>query len=561
MTINVLIVDDEENICFTLGRFLRDEGYIVATAEDFDTALVKIQEVEFDLVFADILLKGHTGIDILKAVNQKNLNCPVIMITGVPTVETASEAVRLGAFDYLPKPVLQEDLLKATKAAIRHKELIDEKIRYKSNMEAIFSSVKDALICVDRELNIIDINTSAEKICGIMRNTCRGKSFAALKPACSGRCIRVLQETIASKKTVEYTQVPCEFPDKNQVVTLTASPLLAPNSELMGGLLTVRDQTRLFALERDLKLRRTCHNIIGKNEKLQEIFSLIDTLADVKTTVLISGESGTGKELVAEALHFKGTNPDKPLVKVNCSALSENLLESELFGHIKGAFSGAIKDRVGRFELAHGGTIFLDEVGEMSPRMQLRLLRVLQEQEFEKVGDSTTIKVDVRVIAATNLNLLEEVNAGRFRKDLYYRLKVVEIRLPLLQQRKEDIPLLVDHFVSVFNKQFGRQIKTLSQDVQKAFMNYPWPGNIRELQHTIEHAFILCRTDVIELEHLPREVLPENRPQLNPGTKNGILQALEKTRWNITEAAKELNVSRQNLYRKMKYYKISRSRD
>ena len=561
MTINILIVDDEENICFTLGRFLRDEGYTVTTVQEFDAAIAKIGECEFDLVFADILLKGHSGIDILKAVNRKNLNCPVIMITGVPTIETASDAVRLGAFDYLPKPVLQDELLKAATAAIRHKALVAEKIRYKFNMEAIFSSVKDALISVDKQLNIIDVNRAAEEICGIQRNTCQGRPLASLGLACSGQCISAVRETISSKKTMEYPQVMCNRPHKDQVVTLTASPLMGPDSEPMGGLLTVRDQTRLFLLERDMKLRRTCHNIIGKNEKLQEIFSLIDTLADVKTTVLISGESGTGKELVAEALHFKGANPEKPLVKVNCGALSENLLESELFGHIKGAFSGAIRDRIGRFERADGGTIFLDEVGEMSPRMQLRLVRVLQEQEFEKVGDSTTIKVDVRVIAATNVDLVKEVIAGRFRKDLYYRLKVVEIRLPQLQHRKDDIPLLVDHFIQIFNAQFSRQVKSVSPDVQSAFMKYSWPGNIRELEHAIEHAFILCRSQVIDLEHLPVEVLPENRPQLNPGTAQGILQALEKTHWNITGAANELNISRQNLYRKMKAYNISRSQE
>lgn len=560
MTTKILILDDEENICFTLGLFLSDEGYDVTTAEDLDTALQKIHEIEFDLVFADILLKGRTGIDILKAVNEKNINTPVVMITGVPTIETASEAVRLGAFDYLPKPVLQDALLKVTKAALRYKRLVDEKERFKSNLEAIFSSVKDAIISVDRDLNIIEVNRAAEKICNLSGDLCRGKSLRSMDLPCEGRCIKALEETISLKKPVEFSQISCGH-GKNigQVVNITASPLLNSKGSMFGGILAVRDQTRLFLLERDMKMRHKYHNIIGKSESLQDMFSLIENLADVKTTVLISGESGTGKELVADALHFKGDDSQKPFVKVNCGALSENLLESELFGHVKGAFSGAAKERKGRFEHADGGTIFLDEVGEMSPRMQLRLLRVLQEQEFERVGDSTTIKVDVRVVAATNRDLKKEVGNGRFRQDLYYRLKVVEVKLPPLRQRREDIPLLVEHFVTIFNEQFGKRMQGISDDVRQAFMEYSWPGNIRELKHAIEHGFILCPLNEIGLEHLPLELSLKNRSVSNPTGKEKFLRVLDRVKWNKTKAAKELNISRQSLYRKMKIYNIPTS--
>jgi len=560
MMIKILIVDDEENICFTLGRFLSDEGYDVTTTGDFNTALQRINEIEFDLVFADILLKGRSGIDILKAVNKKDSNCPVVMITGVPTIETASEALRIGAFDYLSKPVLQAGLLKVTKSALRYKQLVDEKEQYKANLEAIFSSVKDALISVDKDLNIIETNSAAEKLCNFLRETSRGKSLRSMEFPCSGQCTKALEKTISSKKTVEYSQVSCGH-DKNawQVVNLTASPLLDRKGNLSGGILAIRDQTRLFRLERDMKMRHKYHNMIGKSEAIQDIFSLVDNLADVKTTVLISGESGTGKELVADALHFKGHDPQKPLVKVNCAALSENLLESELFGHVKGAFSGAFRDRIGRFEHADGGTILLDEVGEISPRMQLRLLRVLQENEFERVGDSATIKVNVRVVAATNLDLLEEVNNGRFRSDLYYRLKILEIKLPPLRKRREDIPLLVEHFIDHFNEEFDKSIESISDDISQKFMKYPWPGNIRELKHAIEHAFILCKGNVVELEHIPLEISKGNASILNPTTKEKLLETLNKVRWNKTKAAKVLNISRQSLYRKMKLYKISNS--
>lgn len=235
-------------------------------------------------------------------------------------------------------------------------------------------------------------------------------------------------------------------------------------------------------------------------------------------------------------------------------------MESELFGHIKGAFSGAVKDRAGRFELADKGTILLDEIGEMLPRMQLRLLRVLQEHEFEKVGDSKTVKVDVRVIASTNLDLKKEVDTGRFRQDLYYRLKVVEIKLPPLRERLEDIPLLVEHFIEIFNEQFGKQIQNISDEVRIVFMKYSWPGNIRELKHALEHAFIICQSDCIETDHLPMEIIKENSGTSNSITKKQLLKVLEKVQWNKTQAAKRLNISRQTLYRKMKSYNFEKSK-
>ncbi|RUA00836.1 MAG: sigma-54-dependent Fis family transcriptional regulator, partial [Deltaproteobacteria bacterium] len=262
------------------------------------------------------------------------------------------------------------------------------------------------------------------------------------------------------------------------------------------------------------------------------------------------------KELVAEAIHYKGPNPDHLLVKVNCAALSEELLESELFGHVKGAFTGAVRDKIGRFQRADGGTIFLDEIGEMSPRMQLHFLRVLQDMEFERVGDSTPVKVDVRVIAATNKDLTKEIAAGGFRQDLYYRLKVVELNLPPLRSRLDDIPLLVDHFRKKFNTKFGKKMTAVSSDVRDVFMQYNWPGNIRELEHALEHAAILCRGNTITIDHLPAEL---KRAAIEPDAgdeRRLILHALEETRWNKTEAAHLLGISRQSLYRKIKVFKI-----
>ena len=318
----------------------------------------------------------------------------------------------------------------------------------------------------------------------------------------------------------------------------------------------IRDETRLQNLEKSLKERTQFHNLVGKNRKMQEIYSLIDNLADLRTTVLITGESGTGKELVAEALHYLGSFSGSPFVKVNCSALAENLLESELFGHVKGAFSGAVKDRIGRFQIADGGTLFLDEIGEISPRMQLALLRVLQEKMFERVGDASPIKVDVRIVAATNRNLMNDVLSERFRRDLYYRLKVIELGLPPLRERRDDMPLLLKHFIDQLNRQYKRNITGVSNRVKDMFFRYEWPGNVRELKNVLEHAFILCRQKTIEAMHLPSEFCGPTTLTKGEAERLKILATLDNSHWNKTKAAEILGMSRQSLYRKMKMHAI-----
>jgi transcriptional regulator with PAS, ATPase and Fis domain len=298
---------------------------------------------------------------------------------------------------------------------------------------------------------------------------------------------------------------------------------------------------------------------------MQDIYRLLEDLANLETTVLITGESGTGKELVARALHYSGQRAFKPFVTVNCSALTESLLESELFGHVKGAFTGAIKDKQGRFQAANGGTILLDEIGDISPLIQLKLLRVLQEKVFERVGESTPQKVDVRVIACTNKDLKEKVKKGEFRQDLYYRLKVVEVPLPPLRDRLEDLPLLVDHFCRSFNERFKKNIEGISSEVLSRFMNYPWLGNVRELEHVMEHAFVLCHGRVITLEHLPSEISNDEKteqitiPKIHgkePKQAQEILDALNKTDWNKAKAARILGIGRRTIYRKIHQYQF-----
>ncbi|PLY08900.1 MAG: sigma-54-dependent Fis family transcriptional regulator, partial [Desulfuromonas sp.] len=296
------------------------------------------------------------------------------------------------------------------------------------------------------------------------------------------------------------------------------------------------------------------------SQRMQQLYDLVDNLSQVDTTVLIAGESGTGKELVAESLHYRGPRKGKPLIRVNCAALPENLLESELFGHIKGSFTGAVTDKVGRFQRADGGTIFLDEIGDISPALQVRLLRVLQEKEIEKVGGTTPIKVDIRVVAATHQDLLEKVQRGEFREDLYYRLKVMTVPLPALRERREDIPLLVNFFIQRFNERFSKQILGVSEEVLDLFMQYPWPGNVRELEHAVEHAFILCRGERLERDHLPPDILDaaetgveENGCALN---REQLEQTLEKAAGNKTLAAQMLGISRRTIYRKIEEFAL-----
>lgn len=562
MKARILIIDDEENIRFTLKRLLLNAGYNVETAENYDEALVKIDEADFDLIFADVILGGKTGIDFLRETRNRNLNSPVIMITGVPGVDTASDALRLDAFDYMQKPVLKEPLLRVAKKALQHKTLVDEKEKYRLNLEAIFNSVKDAIITVDSELSVLEINEASKDICNLSRDII-GKPLSSISRYCDGQCLDTVRETINKKQPLEVYRVECKHKLRaQQVVAITTYPLLNNKGIFSGAVLIVSDETYLADLERNSRERQQFHNIIGKSEKMQTIYSLIESLTNVPTTVLITGESGTGKGLVAEALHYSGGRGDKPFVKVNCTALSESLLESELFGHVKGAFTGAFQEREGRFQRANGGTIFLDEIGDISPKMQLQLLRILQEREFEKVGDSTPIKVDVRIIAATNQDLQKKIEDGEFREDLYYRLKVVEINLRPLRERKKDIPLLVNHFFHKFNKKLNKEISDISPHVQKIFMEYSWPGNVRELEHSLEHAFILCQESTITIDHLPQALkgFAATRPASSDDVKTdepqAILQALEKASWSRVKAARLLGMSRSTFYRKIEEYKI-----
>jgi len=550
---HILLVDDEEGIRFTLGSLLCKEGFHVSVAAGRDEAMGYVRANHFDLAFLDIMVGEDNGIDILRDIKSVSPATQVIMFTGYPQVESAAEAVRLGALDYLTKPVRFDTLIAVARQALNVKQMHDELERYRANLDAIFSSVADGIIMVDRDGCLAEFNSSAEGVCGYTKDNL-GSLATEIGLKCSGGCRKLTMQVLQDKKPVHLDRAECRKPDGTvRVVSLSATPVKDSDGSVKGVVTVIRDETRLDELEKAVNHRNRFYHIIGSSLAMRKLYSLTEALADVQTTVLITGESGTGKELFAAALHNAGSRKNGPFVKVNCSALSETLLESELFGHTRGAFTGAIADKVGRFEKAHGGTILLDEIGDISIAMQMRLLRVLQEHEIERVGDSTTRKVDVRVIAATNQNLAEKVKQGTFRQDLLYRINVVRLELPPLRERAEDIPQLTAHFLDIFNKKFGKSIRLASDEVMELFSGHSWPGNIRELEHVIEHACIICRSDVITLADLPQELTCATAAK--PATDIHMIkpltleEALVMADGNKSRAARLLGISRRTVYR------------
>ncbi len=453
---NILVIDDVLAVRQSLQEILGTEGYEVETAPDGESGLQRVKDQPFDLVLTDLALPGLGGMDILKYLVRHQPDCSCIIITGYGTIQNSVTAMRLGAFDYLCKPVDPQELRLVVARALEHRRLKRENLQLKKQLHKRYG----------------------------------------------------------------------------------------------------------FA------------NIVGNSEAIIQVFELIKKVADTDSTVLILGESGTGKELINRAIHYNSMRREGPLIPVNCAAIPEELLESELFGHERGAFTHAIRTRIGRFEQANGGTIFLDEIADMSPSLQVKILRVLQDRSFERIGGVKTIKVDIRVIAATNQDLEEMVRKGRFREDLYYRLNVIPIRVPPLRDRASDIPLLVQHFLHEFSRKKKKPTKHLSSETMDLLMRYPWPGNVRELENLMERLVILSEGEEIPASELPERFrnkpasAPQAKPQEIPDNgihltaavqefeRNLILKALDKSNWVKSRAAQLLNLNRTTLLEKMKKQNI-----
>ncbi len=443
----VLIIDDEEGIRNILSVVLEDSGFTVESASNGKEGLERVKKFNPEIVLLDQKLPDKDGIEILKEIKESMPLTNVIILTAYGSIRSAIEATRLGAFDYLTKPVDNDELILTIRRAIEISELREEVKTLRSEME-------------------------------------RRYGFG---------------------------------------------------------------------------------NIIGISERMREVFSLIERISKVDATVLIEGETGTGKELVARAIHFNSLRKDKPFIVVNCGALPETLIETELFGYEKGAFTDAKERREGKFELAEGGTIFLDEIGELSQSAQVKILRAIGEREIMRVGGSKPIPVNVRVICATNKNLENEVKEGRFREDLFWRLSVVRIHLPPLRERKEDIPLLSEHFMKRYNEELNLNIKKISPEAMRVLMDYSWPGNVRELQNCIYESMVLSTDNVIGVEDIPTRILERRFYKFSEGKTLGeVLEMVEaevikdalKKIGRRTETAKLLGISRKTLFNKIKKYKI-----
>ena len=444
--VRILVVDDEMIVREALSNYLREDGYEAVAVETGAEALRKVEGERWNVLFVDLKMPGMDGLEVLREVRKITSDVPVIIITAYATIDSAVQAMKDGAYDYIVKPFDPEAIALVVEKVVEHQRLVQENI--------------------------------------------------------------LLRERL--------------------------------------------DQEYKF------------EEIIGKSHPMQEIFELVKNVAESDASVLITGESGTGKELIARALHANSPRRYNPFITASCGAMTEGLLESELFGHEKGAFTGALYTKKGRFELAEGGTLFLDEIGEISPKTQVDLLRVLDENGFMRVGGVDQIMVNVRILSATNRDLQKAIQEGLFREDLFYRLNVVSIHLPPLRKRREDIPLLAEHFLDKFKAETNKRIDRISPQALKLMMEYDWPGNVRELENAIERAVVVGKKNEIVPENLPffnQSRAPESGlKSLKDREKLHILHVLEENGWNISKTAEELEIDRVTLYNKIKRYNLEKSK-
>ena len=444
-----------------------------------------------------------------------------------------------------------------------------------NHWKTIVNTLEDGLLIVDPEGNILFMNPAAERLTGysafeISGDTCRVLNCTGCEIFGAGHGSKFC--SLYAKGHVKAKR--CQITGKDgRVIHIVKKSTVLKDAQgnVLGAIETLTDMSEIVRQQREIaSLRKTFHldngyfGILGESPAMLRLLELIDNVALTDSPVMIQGRSGSGKELVARAVHLASGRRDKPFIKVNCAALNENLLESELFGHVKGAYTGANRERIGRFEAAHGGSIFLDEIGDIPASIQVKLLRVLEEKEIDRVGDHRPISVDTRIITATNKDLESLTTSGGFREDLFFRINVFPLQCPSLVERPEDIPLLVQSFIHQNNVKSGKKITGISPQAMERLTAYPWPGNVRELRNAIEYAFVLCNEGIIEATHLPPRVagnpecgpVPDEIPTDPPDERNRLLEVLKACRGNRSEAARRLGVSRVTVWKRMKKYRI-----
>jgi PAS domain S-box-containing protein len=434
----------------------------------------------------------------------------------------------------------------------------------------ILESISDGVFTVDKNWRITSFNRAAEEITGIPRKEAIGQLCSDIFHASMCEVDCALNQTMKSgAPVINKSAFFIDVNGRRVPISVSTALLRDENGEIIGGAETFRDLSLVEELRKELSGQFYLGDLVSRSDSMRKIFKILPQIANSDSTVLLYGETGTGKELIAKAIHNLSSRKDKPFIAVNCGALPDTLLESELFGYQAGAFTGADKNKPGRFALAEDGTLLLDEIGEVSQALQVRLLRVLQEKVFEPLGATKSVQTNIRVIAATNQNLADLIEKGSFRKDLYYRINVIKIELPPLKERKEDIPLLIEHFIKQFNRRQSKSITGVSPHVLTFLMSYDYPGNIRELENLIEHAFVLCTDSIIEIDHLPDDYIAHPKASQIQGEFNAIIKSVEtqtiveslkRNNNNRLAAARELGLHKTTLYRKMKALGITLSK-
>jgi len=457
----------------------------------------------------------------------------------------------------------QEMLLLAEEIQERTQALLDEK----NKLDAIFNSNIEGTFTIDGEWNVTSFNKSAEKITGFTKDQAINKKCWEIfgSDLCRNGCH--MESTMTNHHPTIGNELIIKSRDGKLIpIRVNSAPLLNGMGQQIGAVETFIDISEIKNLTEHLAEKYTFSNIIGRSKSMNKVYSLLESVSQSDSSVLVTGESGTGKELVARAIHLHSDRKSAPFIAINCSAFAESLIESELFGHEKGAFTGAIKNKTGRFELAKDGTLFLDEIGDLSLQLQIKLLRILETRQFEQVGGITPIDLNARIIAATNKDLNKEISEGRFREDLLFRINVINIDLPPLRERMDDFPILVNHFIQKFNEKFKKNITGLAANAFRILEKYSWPGNIRELENVIEHGFVLCQTNIIQTEHLPEKLVnlitidPETSLTSSPvyeAEKKLIQSTLDKYNGNKNDTAKALGINKSTLWRKMKKFDLN----